>query len=72
MIDKVKSLQNSEIGETQGDRQWLDATLSCGDDYEPYEWGDLDPLTLGKPVKYLSEQGFVVEGGKDIVRSSSN
>ncbi|MEA5468924.1 hypothetical protein [Spirulina sp. 06S082] len=51
MIDKVKSLQNSEIEETQGDRQWLDATLSCGDDYEPYEWGDLDPLTLGKPVR---------------------
>jgi len=30
-----------------------------------YDWGEIDPLMLGKPVQYVSSIGLVVEGGKD-------
>jgi hypothetical protein len=44
---------------------WLDSDLSRLEDYEPYDWGEIDPLMLGKPVQYVSSIGLVVEGGKD-------
>ncbi|MEM9540147.1 MAG: hypothetical protein AAGA60_11690 [Cyanobacteria bacterium P01_E01_bin.42] len=72
MIEKVKSQQDLEVSETQGDREWLEANLSELDESEPYDWGNLDPLTLGKPVRYFPERGFVVEGGKERVRASRN
>ena len=31
----------------------------------PYDWGDVDPMTLGKPVKFVPGTGLVVVGGKD-------
>ena len=40
-------------------------SISRLEDYEPYDWGEIDPLMLGKPVQYVSSIGLVVEGGKD-------
>lgn len=32
-------------------RAWHDADLSKLTEYEPYEWGDIDPLTIGEPLR---------------------
>lgn len=45
------------------DQLWLDAHLAAP--MEPYDWGDEDPTTLGKPIRYEAGVGIVVEGGKD-------
>lgn len=49
------------------ERDWLESDLSRLEEYEPYNWGSLDPLTLGKPLQYVPNIGLVVEGGKDNV-----
>jgi hypothetical protein len=67
MIQATKPSDNSDLSEKTADQDWLMGDFSNLDDYEPYDWGDLDPLTLGKPIKYASERGFIVEGGKDNV-----
>jgi hypothetical protein len=65
MTQSVDFLGESKPSEKTGDRDWLDSDLSRLDDYEPYDWGKTDPLTLGKPVQYIPNIGLVVEGGKD-------
>lgn len=30
---------------------WHEADLSKLGDYEPYDWGDKDPLTIGEPLQ---------------------
>jgi hypothetical protein len=47
------------------DQDWLEKDLSHLSEFEPYDWGDMDPTTLGKPVHYEPGIGFVVEGGKE-------
>jgi hypothetical protein len=47
------------------DQDWLETDLSHISELEPYDWGDIDPTTLGKPVHYEPGIGFVVEGGKE-------
>lgn len=39
---------------------WLDADLSRLDEIEPYDWGDADPNTLGEPISYEPEKGWIV------------
>ena len=39
---------------------WLEADLTPP--LEPYEWGETDPNTLGKPVRYVAGVGIVVVG----------
>lgn len=67
MISTKNTIDNSELSENIVDRNWLESELSRLDEYEPYDWGDVDPLTLGKPVKYIPHKGFMVEGGKENV-----
>jgi hypothetical protein len=50
------------------DQDWLETDLSHLSELEPYDWGDTDPSTLGKPVHYEPDVGFVVEGGKEIAQ----
>ncbi|MEG3436152.1 hypothetical protein V0288_03390 [Pannus brasiliensis CCIBt3594] len=52
---------------TESDRDWLDSDISRLEEYESYDRGEIDPLTLGKPVKYIPNVGLVVEGGKENV-----
>ena len=46
------------------DQAWMNTDLSGLSDLEPYDWGDVDPRSLGKPIRYEPGRGFVVEGGK--------
>jgi hypothetical protein len=50
----------------QKDKDWLESDLSHFSEIEPYDWGDVDPASLGKPIYYEPGLGFVVEGGKDL------
>lgn len=43
--------------------EWLEADF--GEDLPPYEWG-LEGIPQGKPVRYISGRGLVVEGSKEI------
>ena len=63
----VAFLEDSKSSETTDNKDWLDKDISRLEDYEPYDWGEIDPLTLGKPVKYIPNIGLVVEGGKENV-----
>jgi hypothetical protein len=47
--------------------EWLDRDLSRLEEYGPYDWAGVDPMTLGKPVQYIPNIGFVVEGSKSSV-----
>jgi len=67
MIQAKKLSDDFGLSENTTDQDWLEGDLSNLDEYEPYNWGDIDPLTLGKVIKYVSDRGFVVEGGKENV-----
>ena len=72
MIQAKKLSDDFGLSENTTDQDWLESDLYNLDEYEPYNCGELDPLTLGKPIKYVSDQGFVVEGGKENVWSFSD
>ncbi len=65
MIQTPNPISTKELGENTVDQNWLEGDLSCLEQYEPYDWGNVDPLTLGKPVKYILDVGFRIEGDKD-------
>ena len=43
-------------------RIWLEADLAPP--LEPYDWGDVDPSTLGEPLRYVEGQGWVTDKEK--------
>jgi hypothetical protein len=51
---------------TQEDKHWLESDLSHFSEYEPYDWGDVDPQTTGKPIQYEAGLGLIIEDDKDI------
>jgi hypothetical protein len=38
-------------------RAWLEADLTPT--LPPYEWGEIDPFTLGEPLRYVKGKGWV-------------
>lgn len=44
-------------------REWLEAPLV--DELPPYAWGATG-LPEGKPIQFVPDRGFVVEGGKSL------
>jgi excisionase family DNA binding protein len=40
-------------------RAWLEADLEG--DLPPYEWGEVDPLSVGQSVRYVSGVGLVID-----------
>ena len=65
MTQPVDFLNQPHPDPKSTDRDWLSGDLSRLEEYEPYDWGEIDPLTLGKAVQYIPNLGLVVEGGKD-------
>lgn len=64
MIQTKNQISRKELSENADD-DWLEGDISRLEEYEPYDWGNLDPLKLGKPVKYVSGIGFIIEGDKN-------
>ena len=42
-------------------RAWQEAGVAELARLEPYDWGDVDPMTLGTPLRYDPERGWVEE-----------
>jgi hypothetical protein len=49
----------------QEDKDWLESDLSHFSEIDPYDWGDIDPETTGKPIRYEPGVGFVIEDSSD-------
>jgi hypothetical protein len=56
-LEQLQAIPDAETSE------WLEAPLV--DDLPPYEWGT-DGMPEGKPIRYVCDLGFVVEGGKSV------
>ncbi len=67
MIQVKSTTSTKELSENTSDQDWLEGDISSLGEYELYDWNNCDPLKLGKPVKYVPDIGFIVEGGKDNV-----
>lgn len=65
MTQPVDFLNQPQPDQQVTEQDWLSGDLSRLEEYEPYDWGELDPLTLGKAVQYVPGIGLVVENGKD-------
>jgi hypothetical protein len=50
---------------SQEDKSWLESDLSNLFELEPYDWGEVDPQTTDKPIRYEQGVGFIIEGGKE-------
>lgn len=53
--EAIKS-KESEIDDES--RAWLEADIEG--DLPPYEWGNVDPRKLGKPVQYVHGKGILI------------
>jgi hypothetical protein len=67
MTQSTNPLNQQTSTETNSEQDWLNSDISCLDEYEPYDWDEVDPITLGKPVRYIPNIGFVIEGDRDNV-----
>lgn len=59
--DVIEVIDDEPVTEQALDAEshlWLEADLAPP--LEPYEWGETDPNTLGKPVRYVAGEGVVV------------
>lgn len=56
-IQWLRAKQERELSAES--RAWLDVA----EPIEPYEWGGVDPLTLGEPVTFVEGVGAIVERG---------
>jgi hypothetical protein len=56
----VDELVRSHLEDVLLEKAWMDADLSRLGEYEPYDWGDTDPESVGKPISYVAGQGFIV------------
>ena len=57
----LESLEADAEAMSPEDRSWLGSDLSRLGEYEPYDFGGLDPYDLGTPVRHLPGGAFVVE-----------
>jgi hypothetical protein len=44
------------------DQAWMNSDLSRLSEFEPYDWGEMDPATAGHPIVYEQVRGFVIVG----------
>jgi len=57
----LEALESNETGVTAEDRAWMRADLSRLGEFEPYDFGDADPSTLGTAVQHQSDGSVLVE-----------
>lgn len=51
LLGRMPSHQDTTEVMDEETRTWHDADLSKLAEYEPYDWGDSDPLTIGEPLR---------------------
>jgi hypothetical protein len=60
----LETLESDTEGRTPEDLAWMGADLSRLGEFEPYDFGGVDPDELGTPVRHLPNGAFVVEAGR--------
>ncbi len=50
LLGRVQPTEKSAVMDDET-RAWHDAELSKLEGYEPYNWGDIDPLMIGEPLR---------------------
>jgi hypothetical protein len=53
---KVKRVKTPQQDLDEESQMWLEAELAPS---LPYEWGDIDPMKLGEPLRYVKGKGWV-------------
>lgn len=61
MTQQLNPKQSTASILSDNQQDWLNSDISCLEAYEPYDWGETDPLTLGKPIIYDPNMGYIVE-----------
>ncbi len=56
----VDDLVRNHLEDVLLEKAWTDSDLSRLGDYESYDWGDINPENVGKPISYIAGQGFIV------------
>ncbi len=59
--DAVKMVLQRGLDNFEEDKLWMNSDLSRLGEFEPYDFGDVDPASLGKPVHYQADGSFLVE-----------
>ena len=60
----LESLEADAKAMSPEDRSWLGSDLSRLGEFEPYDFGGLNPDDLGTPVRHLPGGAFLVEVGR--------
>ena len=57
----LESLESETVDRPGEDRSWMRADLSRLGEFEPYDFGGLDPDHLGTPVRHLPDGAVEIE-----------
>ncbi len=60
----LETLESDTERMTAEDQAWMGADLSRLGEFEPYDFGGINPNELGTPVRHLPNGAFVVEAGR--------
>lgn len=59
--DAVRVVIQRGLETLEEDKAWMGLDLSRLGEFEPYDFGEVDPTTIGTPVHHLSDGSFIVE-----------
>jgi hypothetical protein len=64
ILKGLETLEAVTVDQVREDQAWMGSDLSRLGEFEPYDFGGLDPGKLGKPVRHLNNGAFVVEADR--------
>lgn len=59
--DAVKMVLQRGLDNFEEDKIWMNSDLSRLGEFEPYDFGEINPASLGQPVYYQADGSFTVE-----------
>ncbi len=59
--DAVRYVLQRGLDNFEEDKMWMDSDWSRLGEFEPYDFGGVDPMQLGKPVQHLRDGSLLTE-----------
>lgn len=59
VVTPADLLQAVDVPVNDETRGWLEASIEPP--MEPYDWGDVDPTTLGRPIRWMADGQMIIE-----------
>lgn len=59
--DAVKMVLQRGLDNFEEDKIWMNSDLSRLGEFDPYDFGDADPTSIGRPVLFQANGSFTVE-----------